>query len=207
MICRISDYGSHRKFSDLARSSRAGIPGIGAGAMLLVTRLAAGYAARFTSPVGIYHCEGARSADGEALLSRALAGGDRASVCRLRRDVHESGPNCWLHTSEVCLESDPALRRPAREEIQVEPQILGKYVGRYELAPDLVLTVSQRGGGLFVQVGERGAVPIYAESEKVFFYKVVDAQITFVTDASGSTTSLVFTQQGRDIAARRLKES
>lgn len=50
-------------------------------------------------------------------------------------------------------------------------------------------------------------MPIYAESENVFFYKVVDAQITFMTDASGSTTSLVFTQQGADISARRLRES
>jgi hypothetical protein len=60
---------------------------------------------------------------------------------------------------------------------------------------------------LQVQVGDRAAVPIYAESEKQFFYKVVDAQITFVTDASGSTTNLVFTQQGRDISARRLREA
>lgn len=182
------------------------LPGIGAGSMLLVTRLTAGFAARFTSPVGIFHCEGARSADEETLLFRAFAGGNRASVCRLRRDVHEPGPNCWLHTAEVCLESDPASRRPPRKEIHVEPEILGKHIGRYELAPDLVLAVSQRSGGLQVQVGDRAAVPIYAESEQQFFYKVVDAQITFVTDASGATTSLVFTQQGRDIPARRLRE-
>jgi protein-L-isoaspartate(D-aspartate) O-methyltransferase len=81
----------------------AEMPGIGAGAMLLVTRLAAGYGARFTSPVGIFHCEGARSAAEEAKLSRALSGGNRSSVCRLRRDVHDPGASCWLHTHEVCL--------------------------------------------------------------------------------------------------------
>src|SRR6185437_10063312 len=81
-----------------------GMPIIGAGIMLPVTRLESGYAARFTSPVGIFHCEGARSPDGETLLSRALAGGNTASVTRLRRDVHEPGPNCWLHMPEFCLE-------------------------------------------------------------------------------------------------------
>jgi protein-L-isoaspartate(D-aspartate) O-methyltransferase len=86
------------------------MPGIGAGSMLLVTRLEAGYTARFTASVGIFHCEGARSADEEAKLSRALAGGNRASVCRLRRDVHEPRANCWLHTHEVCL-SGPRLHR------------------------------------------------------------------------------------------------
>lgn len=91
------------------------MPGIGAGSMLLVTRVEAGYAARFTSRVGIFHCDGARSADGEAALSQALSHGNSASVCRLRRDVHEAGPRCWLHTREVCLESDSALRRTASE--------------------------------------------------------------------------------------------
>lgn len=179
-----------------------GMPTMGAGSMLLVTRREAGYAARFTSPVGIFHCEGARSADGERMLSQAFAGGT-ASVCRLRRDVHEPGPNCWLHTPEVCLESDPALKK-TREATEVRPEILARYVGRYELAPNVVLTISRHGGSLLAQVADRAAVPIYPESEKQFFYKVVDAQITFVTDASGSATSLMFRQNGRDISARRL---
>jgi hypothetical protein len=79
------------------------MPGIGAGSMLLVTRGETEYSAKFTSPVGIFHCEGARSAEEEALLAKAFAEGDRASVCRLRRDAHGRGPNCWLHTSDVCL--------------------------------------------------------------------------------------------------------
>jgi protein-L-isoaspartate(D-aspartate) O-methyltransferase len=87
------------------------MPGIGAGSMLLVTRGETEYRARFTSAVGIFHCEGARSAEEEALLAKALAGGNRQSVCRLRRDGHDLGPNCWFHASVFCLESDPALRR------------------------------------------------------------------------------------------------
>jgi protein-L-isoaspartate(D-aspartate) O-methyltransferase len=86
------------------------VPGIGAGLMLLVTRRTTGYAARFTSPVGIFHCQGARSEDGEAALSGAFSRGDRASVSRLRRDAHAPGPNCWLHLGEVCLESDAPPR-------------------------------------------------------------------------------------------------
>jgi len=85
------------------------MPGIGAGAMLLVTRGQTEYSAKFTSSVGIFHCEGARSAEEEALLAKAFAGGNPQSVCRLRLDAHESGPNCWLHASGFCLESDPAL--------------------------------------------------------------------------------------------------
>jgi protein-L-isoaspartate(D-aspartate) O-methyltransferase len=90
-------------------------PNLGAGSMLLVIRGQAGYSARLTSPVGIFHCEGARSPEGEALLAKALAAGDRESVCRLRRDAHEPGADCWLHAPDFCLESDPALRRGRRE--------------------------------------------------------------------------------------------
>lgn len=80
------------------------MPGIGAGSMLLVTRGANEYSAKFTSPVGIFHCEGARSAEEEGLLAKAFAGGDSQSMFRLRRDAHESGPNCWLHAADFCLE-------------------------------------------------------------------------------------------------------
>ncbi|MGH8289829.1 MAG: DUF3471 domain-containing protein [Steroidobacteraceae bacterium] len=181
-----------------------GTAALGGGSMLLVTRLETGYTARFTSPVGIFHCEGARSVDEETTLSQAFASGDTAAVCRLRRDAHERGPNCWLHRPEACLESDPALRRPARVAIPVAQEILAKYVGRYELAPDLVLTISGHDGGLLVQMADRAPVAVYPETEMRFFYKGIDAQITFVTDESGSTTGLVFSKSGRDISARRI---
>jgi protein-L-isoaspartate(D-aspartate) O-methyltransferase len=180
------------------------MPGIGAGSMLLVTRGETEYSAKFTSLVGIFHCEGARSAGEEALLAKAFAGGDRGSVCRLRRDAHGSGPNCWLHASDVCLESDPALRQGPREPVHVDCDILANYVGRYQLAPNVVLTVTQRDGGLFVQSPRAPEVPIYPESEKKFFCNAADTQITFVTDGTGRATGLVLRHDGREVPAQRV---
>jgi hypothetical protein len=31
-----------------------------------------------------------------------------------------NSPNCWLHTGDVCLESDPALRQGPREPVSIE---------------------------------------------------------------------------------------
>jgi protein-L-isoaspartate(D-aspartate) O-methyltransferase len=180
------------------------MPGIGAGSMLLVTRGETEYSAWFTSPVGIFHCEGARSTEEEALLAKAFAGGDRQSVRRLRRDTHESGPNCWLHAIAFCLQSDPALRRVPRESVHVAPEILGNYVGRYQIAPSVILTVTQQNGDLYAQLRNAPEVPIYPESETEFFYKAFDAQITFVTDGTGRATGLVFQHDGRDTPAQRL---
>jgi protein-L-isoaspartate(D-aspartate) O-methyltransferase len=177
-------------------------PGVGAGWMLLVTRREAEYSVRFTSPVAIFHCEGARTSNGDALLAKAFAKGSHESVCRLRLDGHTTSERCWLHTSEFCLESDPALKRVQREEVPIDPKVLDRYVGQYEVAPNVFLIVNRRGDELFVHAAGRPEVRVYPESERKFFYKVVDAQITFVTDGSGRATGLLFQQGGRDVAGK-----
>ena len=83
-------------------------PGIGAGRMLLVARSESGYAAKLASPVGIFHCAGARSAEGSTRLAQAFGRGNLESVARLRRDEHPQGENCWLHGDSFCLESEPS---------------------------------------------------------------------------------------------------
>ena len=74
----------------------------GAGRMLIVRRNDAGYTAEFTSPVGVYHCSGARSDAGEARL-RARLGERLGGSRRLRRDPHREGADCWLHGDGFCL--------------------------------------------------------------------------------------------------------
>jgi hypothetical protein len=43
----------------------------------------------------------------------------------------------------------------------------------------------------------------YPESETRFFYKVVDAQLTFQKDGNGKVTSLILHQGGRDQTAKK----
>jgi protein-L-isoaspartate(D-aspartate) O-methyltransferase len=77
----------------------------GAGWVLEVRALRNGLAARFISPVGIYHCTGARDDALARRLGDAYARGDpaREAVRSLRRDEHAEGPDCWLHTDDFCL--------------------------------------------------------------------------------------------------------
>ena len=76
---------------------------VGGGHMLLVVRQPRGYAARFVSPVGIFHCAGARSDEGVGRLRRAYERGGQEGVRSLRRDVHAAAPQCWLHAEHFCL--------------------------------------------------------------------------------------------------------
>jgi len=89
----------------------------------------------------------------------------------------------------------------------VDPERLERYVGRYELSPNFILTVTRDGGQLSVQATNQLRYPVYATSDREFFYKAVNAQITFETDAEGQATSLVLHQNGRDQPARRIDEA
>jgi protein-L-isoaspartate(D-aspartate) O-methyltransferase len=83
--------------------NRVGGDQIGLGHMLRVERRTESYLARFVSPVGIFHCIGARTEHGEQILRAAYQRGALSVVQRLRRDRHDEQATCWLHGSSFCL--------------------------------------------------------------------------------------------------------
>jgi hypothetical protein len=101
----------------------------------------------------------------------------------------------------------PAVRdnapEAARTELKVDPAVLKTYEGEYELAPGFVLTVTVEGERIMTQATGQQKVEIFPSSPTEFFLKVVNAQITFVKDASGAVTHLVLHQAGRDIPAKK----
>src|ERR1017187_1071351 len=92
------------------------------------------------------------------------------------------------------------------KEITVDPKVLARYVGTYELAPGAKMLITLEGNQLSEKLGEQPTFPIFPESETMFFLKVVDAQIEFVKDASGAVTALVLHQGGRDQKAPRISD-
>jgi CubicO group peptidase (beta-lactamase class C family) len=98
------------------------------------------------------------------------------------------------HGEKVVLPSE-------RKEITLSPQALQKYVGSYELTfPDRAVpfVIALEEGKLLAKLGQQPKFPIFAESETLFFYKVVDAQLEFVKSDKGEITGLVLHQNGRD---------
>ncbi|MGA2183808.1 MAG: serine hydrolase [Bryobacteraceae bacterium] len=95
----------------------------------------------------------------------------------------------------------------AREHVQiaVDPEVFKRYEGEYQLAPAFTIKVTRDGNRLLAQATNQPAFEIFAEKENEFFYKVVDAQITFVVDSAGRTTHLVLHQNGQDMKAVRIK--
>jgi CubicO group peptidase (beta-lactamase class C family) len=94
------------------------------------------------------------------------------------------------------------LPPPARE-IALPVETLRDYVGGYALAPHFVLTVTETNGTLFVQATGQSKLPVFASAKDEFFYKAVDARISFTRDAEGKVTGLVLHQNGRDMPAKK----
>ena len=76
---------------------------IGKGGVLLVTRNADGYAARFITPVAIYSCARVRDSALNETLKTSFMKGVWFTVRRLRRDSHDLTSTCWLHGPDFCL--------------------------------------------------------------------------------------------------------
>jgi serine-type D-Ala-D-Ala carboxypeptidase/endopeptidase len=107
-----------------------------------------------------------------------------------------------LLDSSMPIAGGPVKERKA---IAVEPKTLEGYVGRYQLAPTFVMTITREDDRLYEQATGQPKLQIFAESEKEFFLKIVEAQITFKTDPQGRATELILHQGGVDQHAPRVE--
>jgi hypothetical protein len=101
------------------------------------------------------------------------------------------------------LEGDaPAAKE--RKEVAIDPKLLDRYIGRYELAPGFILTITREGNQLQAQATNQPAFEIFPEGERKFFLKAVDAQLTFETEGEGKATRVILHQNGRDLPGKRI---
>ncbi|HEY94326.1 MAG TPA: serine hydrolase [Dehalococcoidia bacterium] len=91
------------------------------------------------------------------------------------------------------LDTNSPLAKPPSEhtEIKINIGLYDLYIGTYKVGPDFALTVSREGEHLFSKATGMAKYEIFPESEQDFFYKVMDAQITFVTGDDGYATELI----------------
>ena len=90
--------------------------------------------------------------------------------------------------------------------VAIDEATLKNYAGAYPLAasPLFVLTVTAEGGKLMVQATGQEKLQVFPASPTEFFYKVVEARITFVLGPDGKPTKLILHQNGLDLDAPRL---
>jgi len=92
---------------------------------------------------------------------------------------------------------------PQRETIQLDREILERYVGVYELRPGFDLAVYLEGDRLMTRATGQAGVEIHASSETEFFVAEFDARLTFVLGPDGKAAEVILHQGGRDLPAKR----
>ncbi len=96
----------------------------------------------------------------------------------------------------------PDFRPTERTAIHVDPAVLARYVGTYELQPNFDIVVTLENGQLMTQATGQPKFPVYAESGTKFF-PLFPAEIEFAEDGQGKVTSLILHQNGQDMKAPR----
>jgi len=92
-----------------------------------------------------------------------------------------------------------------RNPIKLDSKIYDAYAGEYSLGP-ASFTISREGDQLMFTAPGQPSIEAFPETEKKFFFKIIDAQVTFVKNDSGATTGLVFEINGQKIVAKKVNK-
>ena len=90
-------------------------------------------------------------------------------------------------------------------EIKLDPGSLDRFVGEYQLAPGFSIVVTKENDALWAQATGQSRFQIFPEAPERFFFKVVDAQISFTMDGTGKVTGLTLHQGGRDTPGPKIR--
>ena len=105
------------------------------------------------------------------------------------------------HGETITLQSE-------RQEITLAPEALGRYEGTYRMAGGAEMLITVDNNRLLGKLGNQSAMPMFPESETMFFLKAVDAQIEFPNAAGpGNLSQLILHQNGRNVTGTRLDEA
>ena len=107
--------------------------------------------------------------------------------------------------AEIYL-GDAMQARPSTKSVTLSPEELEAFVGRYDYG-QAILVVTREGGRLFAQLGGQPRFEIFPRSATEFFWKAVDAQVTFEKDASGRVVKAHHRQGMGSLDAPRLPDS
>jgi serine-type D-Ala-D-Ala carboxypeptidase/endopeptidase len=114
--------------------------------------------------------------------------------------LHQNGQN--LRAERLGADGKPVA---PTTQLALTAQQLDAYVGRFQLAPALVFTITRNGDQLNAQLTGQPALPIYADKPDHFVYRVVNAELDFERDGAGKVTALTLHQNGQSLKAPRVE--
>ncbi len=131
---------------------------------------------------------------GEALSIVALSNFETALSSRIVKDL------------AAITFSEPYEIPMQPEAITLEPSIYEKYVGTYQLLPEMQLIIRVKDGELTAQATGQNSFVLYPTSETDFFAEVVDITVTFSLSEVGTVERLTLRQMGQEFFAPKIEE-
>jgi WD40 repeat protein/serine/threonine protein kinase len=126
------------------------------------------------------------------VLSVTWAGERRVEVVQL-----------WEMAAEQTLQQQKRLE--AAKIAAVDPASYDALVGKYSYPNGQTNTVTREGSHLFAQMNDQPKLEILPTSETEFFWKDVNAQVTFVKDQTGKVTKAIHHQGGQTLEGLRIE--
>jgi enterochelin esterase family protein len=118
-------------------------------------------------------------------------------------------PKISLSGREPVARSSLLRTAIATAEVKVAPDLLRRYVGRYQLDPqfthDFVIYVSVKNGSLWVKPSNLKARRVLAESESRFYdSEIPDLHLAFIKDQRGNVTGLTLNTGQGDVLVKKM---
>jgi CubicO group peptidase (beta-lactamase class C family) len=102
------------------------------------------------------------------------------------------------------IETDKPMPKE-KEVVTLAADILNKYVGTYELAPNFNVVITVKGNEIYAQATGQGQFQLFAENETTFFAKVTALKVVFNKDTSGKVESFTLHQGGQETIAKKIE--
>jgi CubicO group peptidase (beta-lactamase class C family) len=136
----------------------------------------------------------AESRVGVVVLSNSGAGADIDDIGRHVLDA------------KVPVRDAKALEPPkVRKEIAIDSKFLDRYAGEYQFQSGQSARITRNGSHLFLQAAGDVKLAFYPESTENFFAKIMDAQITFMTDSEDHVVEFLFHRNGATQLVKRVE--
>ncbi|MCF6225760.1 MAG: serine hydrolase [Xanthomonadales bacterium] len=149
-------------------------------------------------------------ATGQAALQLAVSGEDKFTLLSVdaqlvfERDAAGNINQAALHQNGAIMPAPRIAKDTSIQsytEIKADEVTLKAYTGRFELAAGVDFQIKVENGQLMVKLSGQAWLPVFAYDKDKFFYKAVDAQLTFNREESKEVVSLTLHQNGANQTA------
>lgn len=113
------------------------------------------------------------------------------------------GDDIGLHILDPKIPVDLHIPR-AHKETKIDPTLLDRYAGTYKYADNDLVVVTREGDHLAESENGQDKLELFAESDRDFFFRVADAQVTFETGPDGKVMAAIWHQDGQDQRGERV---